>query len=181
MELPCVTHWAEPTTPNRGAEPGRNQRAKIYRENILLRADFLSYPVHCTFIWPLLALTGVAAAPQKPQCSSSPAVWDTRQKGSSGKVLAHGHTPSMLSACQEQTGELREAGRWLSTLQVQCKPQHSQQPNLWHSGAASRLILQRAQQLSPLAKLQGLCGSAPHHRGFYRLTTCKIQLIGQSR
>lgn len=126
MELPCVTHWAEPTTPNRGAEPGRNQRAKIYRENILLRADFLSYPVHCTLIWPLLALTGVAAAPQKPQCSSSPAVWDTRQKGSSGKVLAHGHTPSMLSACQEQDrgaqGGRKVAEHTASTVQTTTQP-----------------------------------------------------------
>lgn len=118
MELPCVTHWAEPTTPNRGAEPGRNQRAKIYRENILLRADFLSYPVHCTLTWQLLAPTGVAAAPQKPQCSSSPAAWDIREKGSSGKVLAHGHIPSMLSACQESSGR-QEGG---STVQTTTQP-----------------------------------------------------------
>lgn len=110
MELPCVTHRAEPTAPN-----GGTAREKPHSQNlqgkILLRADFPSYPVHCTLIWQLLTPVGVTAAPQKPPWSSSPAAWDMRHKGSTGKVLAHGHIPSMLSTCQEQDRGQESSGR----------------------------------------------------------------------
>lgn len=116
MELPCMTHRAEPTTPNRGQSQGETRHSKFTGKRSYFRADFPSYPVHRTLICQFLPFVGVAAAPQKPMYSSSPAAWDIRQKGSAGKVLAHGHIPSTLSTCQEQdggAGELREAGMWL--------------------------------------------------------------------
>lgn len=180
-----MTHRAEPTTPNRGQSQGETRHSKFTGKRSYFRADFLFYPVHCTLIWQLLPFVGVAAAPQKPVYSSSPAAWDIRQKGSAGKVLAHGHIPSTLSTCQEQdggAGELREAGMWLRAhWKYRANHNTASSPVLWDSGTTSSLILQSSQQLSPLYKLQGLCGSAPHHRGFCRLITCKVQLIGQSR
>jgi len=46
-------------------------------------------------------------------CSRSPAALYIRQKGSAGKVLAHGHTPYELSTREEQdlgAGDHGEAG-----------------------------------------------------------------------
>lgn len=137
-------------------------------------------------IWQFLALVGVTAVPQKPMCSRSPAALDIRQKGSAGKVLAHGHIPYKLPTCQEQdggAGDLGEAGTWLKA-HWKYGVNHNTDSNsvlLCDSVTTSSPILQSAKQPSPLGKLHSFCGSVPLHRGFCRLITYKIQLIGQSR
>ena len=91
--------------------------------------------------------------------------------------------PNMSGAGRGGAGDLGEAGTWLKA-HWKYGINHNTGSNsvlLCDLVTTSSPILQSAKQLSPLDKLHSFCGSAPLHRGFCRLTTYKIQLIGQSR
>lgn len=82
----------------------------------------VTVPSHRVRLWQLVELIEVTAAPQ------SPAALGTGQKGSAGKVLAHGHIPYKLPTCQEEEGGGPRGGRNVAegTLEGWCKPQHRQ-------------------------------------------------------
>lgn len=183
MELPCVTHRAEPTAPNRGTAREKPASQNL-QGKILLGADVPSYPVHCTYLATPNTCRGDCSPPKAPMeqqpCSLGHEAQRKHWEGAG--TWPHPIHALNVSGAGRGAGELREAGMWLRA-HCKCSANHNtgSSPVLWDSGTTSSLILQSAQQLSPLTQLQGLCGSAPHHRGFCRLITCKIQLIGQSR
>lgn len=126
-----MTHRAEPTAPN-GGRAREKPDSQNLQGNILLRADFPSYPVHCTLIWQLLTPVGVTAAPQSP-CAAA-----ALQPGTSGKKEALGRCWHMATyhPCSQRVrsrtgGRRAQGGRNVAEgkLEVQCKPQHSQQPS----------------------------------------------------
>lgn len=149
VELPCVTHRAEPTAPHGRQSQGETRQPKFTGKRSCLEQIFslisyyLATPSTCRG-----GSSPLKAPVQQQPCSLGHQAKRKPWEGAGTRPHSiHAHN---MSGAAQGAGELGEAGLWLRA-HWKHKPQHSQHPDLWHSGTTSSLTLQRAQQLSSLS------------------------------